>query len=81
MLTNEHQINSGEGLNRIHPNFFVAHSTTYDKTFRKIDVFIILKKWQKYFLLCLVMGVKWIILTSHGLIMLSNGGFCEHNQK
>jgi hypothetical protein len=49
MLTNEHQINSGEGLNRIHPNFFVARSTAYDKMFRKIDVFIILKKMAKIF--------------------------------
>jgi len=40
MPTNEHQINSREGLTRIHPNFFVAQSTTYDNTFGKIDVFI-----------------------------------------
>jgi hypothetical protein len=63
MPTNEHQINSGEGLKRVHPNCFVAQLTTYDRMFGKIDMFIFLKKWQKYCLLCLVMGVK---LKGHG---------------
>jgi hypothetical protein len=35
---NEHQINLGEGLKKVHPNCFVAQSTTYDKMSCKIDV-------------------------------------------
>jgi hypothetical protein len=41
MPMNEHQINLGEGLKRVHPNCFVAQSTTYDRMFGKLDMSIL----------------------------------------